>query len=390
MDDQNYKLIINGEDLDYSDLMDEPISLEIKHPESGATFNVNYIRWVSSLNDEFSKFYYLNENNEEMYKENTTFNKKGDKFFHSVYISSNYFNDFNFDSEENSSQKTIVSGVRSDEEFKYLKSELESFLRVKRKPFLREYAKKVIEEFENEGIIVRKGKSDFELIQIDDLESVIQEVYTTQPKIFSSLTREQKQTIVGLLSLVLNSEDRERVMEIVDQIVKLDSAERTKLRNLLKVTNMTKIIKTLNLIKDRYQVLEILDQILFTSELGAKEVPHLQKIVENHTWIFGEQYSLVAAAEENFEKALCKHIKILTEKDEEIIIDHPNKQKQVDIFICRQNKTRNTVSNLIIELKHPKISIGEKQLSQVKEYMMTILGIDRFNTDFRQVFMSLN
>lgn len=378
---KNYKLIVNGERLNYSDLMDNPVNFKIKHPESDTEFKVRYIRWKYPLTNEFSKFYYLNENDENMYKENTTFNKKGDKFFHSLYISSKYFNDFNFDSEETSSQKTIIGGVRSDEIFKYLKSELENFLRVRRKPFLREYAKRIINEFENEGIIVRKGKSEFELIQIDDLENVIKEIYTIQPKIFSTLTREQKQTIVGLLNLVLNSEEREQVMEIIDQIVKLDTTERTELKNLLKITNLNKIIKTLNLIKDRYQVLELLDQVLFTPELGTKEVPHLQEIVENHTWIFGEQYSLVAAAEDNFEQALHNYIKILTEEDEEITLDHPDKQKQVDIFICRQNKTYNTVNNLIIELKHPKVNIGEKQLSQVKQYMRTILSIDRFNAN---------
>lgn len=384
---KNYKLIINGNELDYSDIMDESIYFEIKHEESGTEFKVKYIRWASSLNDEFSKFYYLNEKDEEIYNEYTTFNRKGDKFFHSLYISSNYFNDFNFSSKEGSSQKTLTGDVRSDEIFKYLKSELEKFLRDKRKPFLKEYAKKVIKEFEDEGIIVRKGKDDFELIQIDDLESVIQEIYTFQPTIFSSLSKEQKQTMVGLLNLVLNSEEREQVIEIVDKIVKLDPKERTDLIKILKITNLTKIIRTLNLIKDRYQVIELLDQILFISELGACEA-HIQIIVENNTWIFGEQYNLVAAAEVNFENALRKHIQILTEKDEKIVIDHPDKQKQVDVFICRQNKTRNVVNNLIIELKHPKIRIGADQLYQVKEYMRIILGIDRFNaSNYRWEFI---
>lgn len=378
---KNYKLVINEKELDYSYIMDEPINFEIKHQKSGTEFKVKYIRWKSSLNGEYSKFYYLNENEEEVYKENTTLNKKGDKFFHSLYISSKYFNDFNFDSKEGSSQKALTGSVRSDEVFKYLRSELEKFLRIQRKPFLREYAKEVIKEFEDEGIIVRKGKNDFELIQIDDLENVIQEIYTTQPKIFSALSKEQKQTIVGLLNLVLNSEEREQVIEIVDKIVELDPNERTELRKILKITNMTKIIRTLNLINDRYRVLELLDQILFTPELGACEVPHLQTIVENHTWIFGEQYHLVAAAEVNFENALRKHINILTAKDEKIVINHPHKQKQVDIFVCRQDKTRNIVNNLIIELKHPQIRIGADQLNQVKKYMRTISEIDRFNAN---------
>lgn len=375
-----YKLLVNGQELICSDLITEEEDFEILHAKSGIKFNVRYISW-SKFIPEHSKFYYLDENYNEIYKENNTLNKKGDRFYQSVFISSEYFKDFNFSSDEQSNQKTIIGKARSDEIFKYLKEELNQFLRRKRKPFLKKYAQKIIKEFEDEGIIVRKNKTDFELVQIEDLENVVQEIYTTQPKVFNSLNKEQKYILAGLLGLVLNSDERERVIDIIDQIVKLDPSERLELSEILKVTNMTRIIKTLNLIKDRYEVMEILKQVLFNPDLGANEVDHLQKIVENHTWIFGEKYSLVAAAEDNFEVALRNHIKILTDKEENVCIDHPNKLKQVDIFICRQEKSYDNIHNLIIELKHPQKRLCEANLSQVKKYMQTILEIDRFNAD---------
>ena len=107
----------------------------------------------------------------------------------------------------------------------------------------------------------------------------------------------------------------------------------------------------------------------------------LQIIVENHTWIFGEQYALVATAEDTFEKALRSHHHILTEKDEEIKLKHPNRLKQMDIFIRRQNKDHRTVHNIIVELKHPDINLGEGQVSQVKKYLRTITEIPQFNAD---------
>ena len=121
--------------------------------------------------------------------------------------------------------------------------------------------------------------------------------------------------------------------------------------------------------------------MLFVPEFGANEVDHLQKIVEKHTWIFGEQYALVATAEDTFEKALRSHCHILTEKDEEMKLKHPDKFKQMDIFICRQNKNHKTVHNVIIELKHPEIKLGENQVSQVKKYMRIITEIPQFNAD---------
>lgn len=137
----------------------------------------------------------------------------------------------------------------------------------------------------------------------------------------------------------------------------------------------------MNLIKDRFKVLKLLEEILFNHDLGANEVNHLQKTVENHTWIFGEKYSLVAAAEDNFEQALKNHIKILRGTDDEVNINHPDKYKQVDLFICRQEKNHDTVHNIIIELKHPKKALNEVYLSQDKQYMRTIMAIDRFNAD---------
>ena len=379
------KLFLNGAELDYSSLIKEKKDFEITHASSSTTFKVRYVQWLHFLENEYSKYYYLNQNNIEKYKEYTTLNNKGDRFYHSIFISSEYFDDFNFssnfDSNENSSQKNMTGGCRSDDVFKHLMKELTKFLRNKRKPFLREYAQKMITEFEEEGIISRKNKDDFELIQIEDLEEVLQELYTTQPSIFHKLKKEQKQILIGLLNLVLNSDERENVLEIIDQIVKLDVDERKELGDILKVTNMSKIIKTMNLIKDRFEVLEILSEIVFNHELKANEVNHLQKIIEDHTWIFGEKYSLVAAAEDNFEKALKNHLKILRDYDGQVHIDHPNKLKQVDIFICRQEKNHDSVHNFIIELKHPNKSLNEACLSQVKRYMRTILEIDRFNGD---------
>jgi hypothetical protein len=375
----NVKLYLNGTELDYSSLIKDKSDFEIVHSPSNTTFNIRYVQWLHFLENEYSKFYYLNQNNKELYKEYTTLNNKGDSFYHSLFISSQYFEDFNFNSTEKSSQKNMTGGCRSDEIYKYLIRELNVFLRNKRKPFLREYAQKMISKFEDEGIISRKNKDEFELIQIDDLEEVVQELYTTQPSIFHKLKKEQNQILIGLLNLVLNSDERENVLEIIDQIVKLEYEERKELCDILKVTNMSKIIKTMNLIKDRFKILELLSEILFNRELKANEVDHLQKIVENHTWIFGEKYSLVAAAEDNFEKALNKHLKILRNSEDDVHINHPDKYKQVDIFICRQEKRYNTVHNLIIELKHPTKAINEKYLSQVKTYMRTILGIDQFN-----------
>ncbi|WP_231845073.1 hypothetical protein [Methanocella paludicola] len=378
-----YRLVINGEGLNYSDILVDKQQFEIKHELSSTVFNIQYIRWNYQLNLEYSKFYYLDNNGNEIYKENTKFNNKGDNFYHSVFISSDYFLNFNFDNGD-IHQKSLGVHSIADEEFKLLQNELSKYLRRQRKPLIIEQAESFVTSLDKD-IIDKSNKSDFELLQIEHLEAIVKEVYVTEPKIFKNLKYEQKKTFIGLLNVLLISDERDEILDIIDEVVKLDSKERTQLKEILQHASLSNIVKTIKLIKDRLQALELLSQVVFNHDLYADEVNHLQEIVQNHYWIFGEQYNLVAAAEDNFEKALKEHIHILTEKDQEdyegVPLDHPDKLKQVDIFICRQEKNNGHVKNIIVELKHPNIRLGRNQLYQVRDYMRIIREIDRFNAD---------
>ncbi|WP_054847977.1 ATP-binding protein [Methanoculleus chikugoensis] len=157
---KGYKLIVNGEELDYSPLIEDEENFTLTGKRQGEKFSIRYVRWkIPPLNQEYSRYYYLDHNYTELHKEYTTLNKKGDKFYHSVFIASKYFSDFKFDSTED--QENITGFGRSDETFKQLTDQLHGYLRRKRKPFLRKHAKQVIAEFEREGIIVKKMQIPF-------------------------------------------------------------------------------------------------------------------------------------------------------------------------------------------------------------------------------------
>jgi hypothetical protein len=374
----DYKLVINGQILDYSDLVDDREAFNLIHEKSKNHFVVKYIRWKHALSEEYSRFYYLDDKNNEIYTEYTTLNKKGDNFYHSVFISSRYFKGFKFDSK--AEQDTLSEKGRTDETFKWLIEQLSDFLRKRRKPFLRKYAKKLIDEFEKEGVIVKKDKDAFQLIQIDELEDVIQEIFTTQPRIFANLNTEQQKILIELLNLVLNSNEREKIITIVEKIVDLEPEERGDLAKILETTELQKIIKTIQLLTHRKNILDVLKLCAFEKEFGANEIDHLQPIIEENTWIFGEKYALIAAAEDTFEVALRKHRAILLKKDEKIKMTHPNKNKQVDLFLCWQDaRNGEDVNNIIVEIKHPQKRIGLEQLNQVKTYLQVIRDEARFN-----------
>ena len=378
------KLIINGEGLNYHLIIADKEEKTILCGTPETKFLVHYIQWKGKINDEYSKFYYIDEKNNEKYKENTTLNNKGDQFYHSVYIQSDYFNRFNFIPAYDAFQQSLSNDNtpdRSDETFKCIQKELTDFLRKKRKPFLRKHSQQIVAELQEQKIIQYNDKSPVEKIQGEELKSVIRGVYEIEPKLFSGVNREQKKAVVEMIQTLLQSDDRDKIVEIMEHVVTLETGERKELADLLKVTKLSSIIKTINLIKHRYQVIEALKKINFDSNFGANEVDHLQKVVEANTWLFGEQYHLLAAADDSFEKALRAFLEKIYGESEPVTIDHPDKRKEVDIFICKQKQESNFVNNIIIELKHPDVRIGEKEVSQIKQYQRVIQQEPRFNAD---------
>jgi hypothetical protein len=343
----------------------------------GNDFYVKYIRWAEGLNKEQSKYYYLDGWGNEVYKDFTSLNRQGDKFYHSVYIQSELFNDFRWIEEQGESLFGTVN-TKGGKVFKSLSNQLSSFLRAKKRPLLRAHGEELVESFEASGILP-SYKNQWEIIRLNELKGVLIGLYEIQPKIFINLNVEQKKVFVRFLNLLLDSNEREKVFSVLNDITNLTSVELEDLAILLKSTTLSRIVSTLNLIQERYKVYYQLKELVFNPDLGANEIYHLQKMIEAHYWIFGEQYSLISAAEPTFEEALRRHTHYLQKEYKEEGLAHPYKLMQMDIFMCRQEKLLDKIHNVVVELKHPSINLGEKQLAQVRKYMNVISRTDEFN-----------
>ncbi|MBK6770674.1 MAG: hypothetical protein IPG78_00730 [Ignavibacteria bacterium] len=69
----------------------------------------------------------------------------------------------------------------------------------------------------------------------------------------------------------------------------------------------------------------------------------------------------------------------MTDKDEVVFVDHPNRLKEMDIFACRQNTLVDRIENIVVELKHPQINLGANQHNQINGYLDFILKQQEFN-----------
>lgn len=373
-------ILINNKPMDYNkNIIDYEENIEWKYDKSNTFFTVRYVQWKTSLHKEFSKIYFLNSKGNEIYKDYTTLNQKGDEFFHSVYIKSNFFDNFNFRISETTEQLNIFNNAKSSPEYRFLTKKVNDYLRAKRKPFVKVLATKLVEQYEVDGIFPVYSSEWEEKYKKQQLEETIIGLYEAQPKLFNSLNINQKKTFVRFLDLLLDSNERDRLFGIIEEIIELDPEEREDLSKLFITTSLNKIIECIKLIEDRYKIYYQIKDLVFNPDLKANEVDHLQKVIESHYWLFGEQYHLVTAAEPKFEEALRRFTYYLTAKDTSPEIEHPHKMKEMDIFACRQNVLVDRIESVVVELKHPLIALGEEQYSQVHKYLQVITSQPEFN-----------
>jgi hypothetical protein len=333
------------------------------------------------LNDEYSRFYFVNENLELKNTKTTSLNNKGDNFWHSLVIVNNFFNNISNEEEDYEQTLKLFTNYEERKLFKELTVRLNDYLKKKRRPFLKVQANNLVEKYEEEKVFPKFGKNDWDKTRKDDLKNLVKEIYEVEPAVFMKLNKEQKRIFLELLNLVMDSSESESLFKIIDAVVELDSYDRKEFAKILETTRLKQVISTINLIKNRLLVIENLKKIVFNHDLKANERDHLQKYIEKHYWIFGEEYRMVCAEEVKFEEALRKYLFILRGVREKIFIKHPDKYKEMDLFLAGTDFRDGKPHNLVVEIKNPTTikKLKNKEVGQIKEYIDVILKQDEFN-----------
>lgn len=174
------------------------------------------------------------------------------------------------------------------------------------------------------------------------------------------------------------------LQRILDEVLKLPKRKQKELADLLDETDLSGIISAATLVADRLKFLEALRFILFDYEARQKlrERSQLHKILEQNTWVFGEEYNLWAS-----DKDLTTVLKAHREKlDPSLVIDDPVKVINktcgiVDLMLSRAQRRHrhNDLEHLVIELKAPKVTINATHLMQIEGYALAVEEDPRFN-----------
>ena len=175
----------------------------------------------------------------------------------------------------------------------------------------------------------------------------------------------------------------EELQVILKEVVGLPKRKREELAGLLREASLSSIISAAKIVADRLKFLAGLEQILFDTDFKKrlKERSQLHKIIEDNTWLFGEEYNL-SVSDRGLTKVLEKHQQIISD---DIIIYKPVKHISqargiVDLMLSRTLRRHRAeeVEHLIVELKRPRIKIGPEETTQIEKYAISVAKDERF------------
>lgn len=142
--------------------------------------------------------------------------------------------------------------------------------------------------------------------------------------------------------------------------------------------------------KTGIRVIEVLKTIVFDYAGYANERDHVQKIVEQHYWLFGEQYHLVTA-DKRMQKALEEYLYLLygDKAPNPVLTPDEEELRRMDIFACAARNTEDAngsaiQENLVVELKAPKVVLTKAVLRQIEDYMDYVRKQPLFNSQYRR------
>lgn len=385
--DKGFVLEYTGVPLDISEYIRTDLSRNCSCKIGEHDFSIDVVVWNSSVSNS-SKIYYRTEKGEIAAIRNTSFNKNTVNFYHAVFVSSKYFVPNMFIPSEDDSGQTEMEAFSLTEQrsvFRVLNKQIRVLVAEVLKAFLVQQADAQLSKMERKGNFPRFADDEYGKLRKKDFETVTRELYCVEPKIFHKLNDTQEKSLLGFLNLLLSSEERENVLQIIEQVVSLTSEQRKSFANVLKRSQLQYIVEAISIIEKRVSVIEALKKIVFDYTEFANERDHVQKLIEQHFWLFGEQYHMLTA-DKNMRASLSEFEKITAQEPSSNVhaISDKDALQRMDIFLYSQQVINNSDSEmLIVELKAPHVKLSTDVFNQIVRYANTIRKEPRFTGSSR-------
>jgi hypothetical protein len=366
----NERIVLDGQ---IKNRFDKALTAIIKDDEGREhNFDLTIFEW----NDvKVKELYYCDENGYPLEKYEKQIRRIGDYGF-SAYLKSDYFSLLNSNGElsliemNDKIQDTMNETVKEIKQYfisRYLEDSKSIIQRWKDDqiyPYPKDKPETIIEDAERKVF-------DILALNINEYSVDFEESGNQQKKLQFQLLKEAIQTSPSNLS------------RIIQEVVNLPEDKIDDLCELLNNTSLASIISTSKLVEDRLKTINGLEEIVFDIELKKhlKERSQLHRILADNSWVFGDEFVL-SVDDQSLTEVLRKHKEYIGES---IIINEPVKRLDgsigiVDLMLSRsipQNRAENK-EHLVVELKAPKVNIGQEELNQIKSYAFAVAKDERF------------
>ena len=377
-----FSLLINGEELNYSNIIAEydVKAVILDEEDKSYSFDLTFIRWKTRIGDRYY-YYFLNQKKREAAKLLTSFNNNAIDFHHSIYVESDFFNDFSLDRNDPGSR--LIGKNQSHPVYRELLRELNAYLSKKEQMFIhREAADRLLREYQVLGILPTFSGNRLEQEKSQQLENLIKEIYAIQPKIFKSLRKEQQKLFVNMLSIVMESQDRTRLVDVIGAVSDMDEETRHSLRAMLEKDDLFQANQSVKLIEDRNTAITLLQHFSDSDVLFEAEKEEIRKIMAENTWMLGESHSMTSPniSSVNF---LRESLTILDGKKKarsNKAPEVPFYQTRPDVFVCRKKLLASpakgpygTEENILVDIKRPGYTLSQADHRQASAYLRYVI-----------------
>ena len=182
----------------------------------------------------------------------------------------------------------------------------------------------------------------------------------------------QQKLIFGMTRQLMQSED---LASVLTGVLGLTGKEVARFAALLRRTSLSSVIAVADLLVDRLRFLDELEVLLYGSPAkGVQERTQLHKIVEGHTWLFGEQYHLMGS-DRRIATLLSEIQTLIVDDPEDVIEVDPALRDVPDLYLSRSkwHDGPKFHQHLIVELKRPSLKVGARHVEQLWRYAEKIV-----------------
>lgn len=198
------------------------------------------------------------------------------------------------------------------------------------------------------------------------------------------------------------SQNPTSVGKIIREVCRLPESEARSFSRLLDDVPLGNVVHLARMVADRLCFLSLFEAVVHLDPFDQRieERTQLQKILEQNTWLFGEEYA-AGTGDENLVGVLEKHIAILgrdhlqpamQDKDIRKLITEFNKERKKtpeslaripDLMLWRKfiERRPDEYEFLVVEIKRPGVPLGRKEIAQIEDYAKAVVTTPFADTD---------